>query len=365
LLGGRASQRAESLRKLVAADLGCPVDSLQWINAQDILVHGKGRYLMGLREGGDGDPDGFVKVALSDERKRWLANESVGMTLAIESGVPTAVGILTSYHETNGLGIFEVERIDATRGFFLKLLPELGSVDPNLGAIMARTLVRSSGLPIPESAGGLSSWSDSRTDSAGAFRTGIADARKAVLPWLERDGERYGCSAGALGEALDAALTSIGALVTEPGAKYGNFAHNDAAPTNFMFTTDGNGRAIDAEMIDFEYSGVAANRTLAQISDFGTAYGRSWANPAMQRALIGELFTVLAGSDGPARAEAVVRAAAVIGSLLTVRKAMEPSYREHARAISLLGNLERNVDHLAEVVARNRPHLSGSDGGLS
>jgi len=345
----REAARIHELKTEVAGALGR--------KAGDVVVgnfNRESRFLTGFTSSTEKRP-GFFKMSSDnpnpEEAKRskdQIAKESSGTTLAGELGIPS-VKVLTNYKETaNGKGILELEQLNAENGTFISA-ELVESADSKYGRMAALSLMAASGKEIPPhiTAQGVND---------GDWRNKSLETFQAV--WGDSDTIFDPKHSGTLSQVVNpqslkqVADTTLSALQEEiplhdtPDKRF--FVHNDAAPNNMFFeepTAGSEGRTL---LLDLEHSGYTTNKFLAQITDLGNFYGRSWANKDMQQTFIKGILEAPPEDtqDTPEHRYKLAKAAIVFGTLYLAKYGMDPTHPEHPMTRKLLGNLGNNLTFL-------------------
>lgn len=304
------------------------------------------RFLFAFSETPDHKQDGFIKIAKIDDRNmhQQLRRESETMNVAVKLGIPT-IKQYDEYAEfPEGYAAVHYEKLDSENGDLLSSAELIASAPPEYGEWEAKALLKTSGVEIPSDIDTAIFKKDGRNASPETFWRVWKESEDKVLNIPEEkqkilDPQQIKDIQDVINE-LKPILEALIKDANEENKYF--FAHNDAAPDNTFFDTKTN-KAI---LLDFEHSGVTRNRILAQLTDFGNFYAKSWPNPEMQSSFISTLMEQSARSIH--ESYIISKATILFGTLYLAKYAMDPNNKDHLMAKLILKSLPNQLKNLEE-----------------
>ena len=331
-----------SIKSVAAKYLQVAPQDIHLVNAEPFLERRK-RFLYGFTNP-TGQTPGFFKMAQILEYNKQLERESIGIAIARRIGIPT-VGIIHPFQNTpEGYGILHVERLDTENGIILTSPEIIGGLEESraheLGARAAVALFATGGRVIPSDL-------DSSLLNRGDWRNQSPKTFWRV--WKEQNNIVFSAENTKLVNSL-IRIERLQTIVSQTRAaieyllnsrkkdKIEYFIHNDTAPSNIYFSNIGE----DVLLLDFEHAAATSHLVLAQLTDLGNYYGRTWPNPAMQQ----EFLTTYLAQSTPETLNNnywLLRATTVFGAMYLTKYGLKKGHPENPMSVSLLRNLERNL----------------------
>lgn len=117
-------------------------------------------------------------------------------------------------------------------------------------------------------------------------------------------------------------------------------SQGDADLNNMFFKNNG-----EVVLIDWETATASHNWFLAQLTDLSNMFGRCWVDPEKQHLVLSTILKSDCFDDLQTRYQ-VAYTVAVYGSMYLAKYGMDPTNHEHQMSLSLLGNLQDNLNYL-------------------